>query len=100
MDGKGVARHIDTILGVPEVQAIQWAQGMADDYPIMPHLDFIKYVQSKGRGVIVDLDKHDLDEYMERMSPEHTLLWIATESEEEELDIIRRVTAWSRKKLY
>lgn len=100
VDGKGVARHIDTILGALEVQAIQWAQGMADDYPIMQHLDFIKYVQSKGRGVIVDLDKHDLDEYMERMSPEHTLLWIATESEEEELDIIRRVTAWSSKKLY
>ena len=100
VDGKGVANHIDLILSVPEVQAIQWVQGMADDYPIMQHLDFIKYVQSKGRGVIVDLAKEDLDEYMEKMSPEKTFLWIATESEEEELDIIRRVTEWSRKKIY
>ena len=79
------AKHIDLILGIPEIHAIQWAQGMADDYPIMQHLDFIRYVQSKGRGVIVDLDKRDLNEYMERMSPEHTL---------------RISSAWSRKKLF
>lgn len=51
----------------------------------------------KGGGVIVDLDKEDLDSYMECMSPEKTFLWIATENEEQELDIIRRVEKWSRK---
>lgn len=97
VDGKGVANHIDIILSEPKIQAIQWVQGLGDDYPIMQHLDFIRYVQSKGRGVIVDLDKEDLDSYMECMSPEKTFLWIATENEEQELDIIRRVEKWSRK---
>ena len=97
VDGKGVANHIDIILSEPKIQAIQWVQGLGDDYPIMQHLDFIRYVQSKGRGVIVDLDKDDLDSYMECMSPEKTFLWIATENEEQELDIIRRVEKWSRK---
>jgi hypothetical protein len=96
VDGKGVARHIDVILSVPEVQCIQWVQGMADDYPIMQHLDFIRYVQSRNRGIIVDLAKEDLNEYMEKMSPKNTFLWIATVSEEEEMDIIRRVEKWSR----
>jgi hypothetical protein len=97
VDGKGVAKHIDTILSVPEVQCIQWVQGMADDYPIMQHLDFIRYVQSRNRGIIVDLAKEDLNEYMEKMSPKNTFLWIATTSEAEELDIIKRVEKWSRK---
>jgi hypothetical protein len=97
VDGLGVAKHIDTILSVPEVRCIQWVQGMADDYPIMQHLDFIRYVQSKNRGIIVDLAKEDLDEYMEKMSPKNTFLWIATSSEEEEMDIIKRVTKWSKK---
>lgn len=96
VDGKGVAKHIDTILSVPQIQCIQWVQGVGDDYPIMQHLDFIKYVQSKNRGIIVDLSKEDLDEYMGKMSPENTFLWIATESEEEELYIMKKVEKWSR----
>ena len=97
VDGLGVAKHIDTILSVPEVRCIQWVQGMADDYPIMQHLDFIRYVQSKNRGIIVDLSKEDLNEYMEKMSPKNTFLWIATESEEEEISIMRKVEKWSKK---
>jgi len=31
------------------------------------------------------------------MSPDHTFLWIATNSEEEEYDIMKRVEKWSRK---
>jgi hypothetical protein len=98
VDGKGVANHIDAILSVPEVQCIQWVQGMADDYPIMQHLDFIRYVQSRNRGIIVDLAKEDLDAYMEKMSPKNNFLWIATESEEEEFAIMKKVEKWSRKR--
>ncbi|MCK9410807.1 MAG: hypothetical protein M0Q53_00805 [Prolixibacteraceae bacterium] len=94
VDGKGVANHIDSILGVPQIQAIQWVQGMGDDYPIMQHLDFIRYVQSKKKGIIVDLAKEDLDEYMELMSPNHTFLWIATNCEEEEFEIMKKVEKW------
>ena len=94
VDGKGVANHIDAILSVPEVRCIQWVQGMADDYPIMQHLDFIRYVQSYNRGIIVDLSKDDLDEYMEKMSPKNTFLWVATESEEEEVDIMKKLLKW------
>ena len=94
VDGKGVANHIDTILSVPEVRCIQWVQGMADDYPIMQHLDFIRYVQSHNRGIIVDLSKEDLDEYMEQMSPKNTFLWVATENEEEEIAIMKKLLKW------
>ena len=98
VDGKGVANHIDAILSVPEIQCIQWVQGIGDDYPIMQHLDFIRYIQSKNKGIIVDLSKDDLDEFMERMSPKNIFLWIATQTEEEEINIIRKVKEWSRKK--
>jgi hypothetical protein len=94
VDGKGVANHIDAILSVPEVRCIQWVQGMADDYPIMQHLDFIRYVQSHNRGIIVDLSKDDLDIYMEKMSPKNTFLWVATESEEEENAIMKKLLRW------
>lgn len=98
VDGKGVARHIDSILSVPEVKCIQWVQGVGDDYPIMQHLDFIRYVQSRNRGIIVDLSKNDLDAFMEQIDPKNIFLWIETFSEEEEIQIMKKVEKWSRKR--
>ncbi len=93
-DGKGVANHIDSILSVPEVRAIQWVQGMADEYPIMQHISFIKYIQSKDRSVIVDLDKSDLEQFMNTVSPKGIFLWIATENEDEEKAILKKLLKW------
>lgn len=94
VDGKGVARHLDAILSVPEVHAIQWVQGVGDDYPIMQWVPFIKEIQARA-PVIVDLSKHELDDFMAVMEPEGLFLWIATESEEEELDLLDRISKWT-----
>ena len=93
VDGKGVANHIDSILSVKEVKAIQWVQGMADDYPIMQHIPFIKYLQSKGVSIIVDLDKNDLEAFIKEVSPVGIFLWVAVEDKEEEA-VIRRLLKW------
>lgn len=93
VDGKNVARHLDQILSVPEVHAIQWVQGMGDDYPILQWIPLIKEIQAK-RPVIVDLQKHELEPFIEQMKPEGIFLWIATASEEEELAIIKRLERW------
>ncbi len=99
VDGKGVARHIDMILDVPGVHAIQWVQGVGDDYPIMQWVPFIKKVQARA-PIIIDLHKHDLDAFMEAVEPEGIFLWIATENEEEEHDILKRVARWSGKRVH
>jgi hypothetical protein len=95
VDGKGVAKHIDAILSVPEVHAIQWVQGVGDDYPIMQWVPFIKDLQARNMPVIVDLDKEDLDDFMQAMDPRGLFVWIATESEDEELEILKRVSKWT-----
>ena len=94
VDGRGVAKNIDKILSVPEVHAIQWVQGMGDDYPIMQWVSFIKDLQSRGVPVIVDLSKDDLVAFTAEMDPEGLFLWVATESEEEELEILKHVEQW------
>jgi len=93
VDGKGVAKHLDAILSVPEVHAIQWVQGVGDDYPILQWIPLIKQIQAK-KPVIVDLQKDELESFIEEMEPEGLFLWIATESEEEELAIIKRLEQW------
>ena len=93
VDGKGVANHTDTILGAG-IKAIQWVQGVADDFPVMQHVPYIKYLQSKGASVIVDLDLSDLDAFMQEVSPKGIFLWIGTSNREEEETILKRLLKW------
>ncbi len=95
VDGKRVARHLDAILSVPEVHALQWVQGVGDDQPIMQWTPFLKSLQARKVPVIVDLTKYELDAFMAEMSPEGLLLWVATENEEEELAILKRLEQWT-----
>ena len=95
VDGKGVARHLDAILSVPQVHALQWVQGVGDDLPIMQWLPFLKELQARNVPTIVDLNKVELDVFMAEMKPHGLFLWIATDNEEEELEILNRVAHWA-----
>ena len=93
VDGRGVAKNLDQILSVPEVHAIQWVQGVGDDLPIMQWVPLIQRIQAQ-RPVIVDLNKRELDDFMAAVRPEGIFLWIASESEEEERELLKRVARW------
>jgi hypothetical protein len=93
IDGRGVARHRDMIFSVPEVHAIQWVQGVGDDLPIMQWVPLIKEIQAR-RPVIVDLNKHELDDFMAAVRPEGIFLWVASDDEEEERALLKRVEKW------
>ncbi|MBU3188111.1 hypothetical protein K9O30_00735 [Clostridium bowmanii] len=94
VDGKGVARHLDTILEVKEIQAIQWVQGAGEDTPILQWLPLIKKVQAAGKSVVVDLLKEELEEFIGNIRPDGLLLCITSDSEEEQKQILKRVEKW------
>jgi hypothetical protein len=93
IDGRGVARHRETILSVPEVHAIQWVQGVGDDLPIMQWVPLIKEIQAR-KPIIVDLNKRELDDFMAAVRPEGIFLWVAADDEEEERALLKRVEQW------
>ncbi len=94
MDGKGVAHHVDAILELPNVQAIQWVQGVADDMPIMQWTPLIRKLQAAGKSVVVDLQLNELDPFMDAMRPEGIFICVSTESEAQEHDVLRRLAQW------
>lgn len=94
LDGKGVARHLDKILEVDEIQAIQWVQGPGEDTTILQWLPLIKKIQAAGKSVVVDLSKDELEEFIGNIRPEGLLLCIASDSEEEQKQILKRVEKW------
>ena len=94
VDGKGVARHTDSILMLPNLQGIQWVHGVGDDAPIMQWVPYIKKVQDAGRGILIDITPAELDPIMAALKPDGLYLCIATESEAQELDIIEKTLHW------
>jgi hypothetical protein len=95
LDGKGVARNLDTLLQIDKIQAIQWVQGMGDDQPIMQWIPLIQKVQSSGKAIIVDLQLHELEPFLDAVRPEGVYLWIGTQHEEEEEAILKRLLQWT-----
>jgi hypothetical protein len=56
---------------------------------------FLKELQAKSVPSIVDLNKEELGDFMSVMKPHGLFLWIETESEEEELEILNLVSKWA-----
>ena len=95
LDGKGVANHIDVLLDLPQINAIQWVQGVGNDQPIMQWLPLIKKIQDAGKGVIVDLQLSELEEFISEMSPVGIYLCISESDLDIQKDILDRLMRWS-----
>ncbi len=93
LDGKGVANHIDHLLKISEINAIQWVQGVGDDFPIMQWVPFIKKIQAAGKSVVVDVQVSELESFIREMDPKGLLLCIAAD-EKIQPDIIKRIEKW------
>jgi hypothetical protein len=94
VDGKGVARHLDAILELPNVQALQWVQGVGTDTPIMQWVPLIGRIQAAHKSVVVDLDSSELEDFIAAVRPEGILLTMASQSEDQERAILGRVARW------
>lgn len=96
VDGKGVANHLDIILEMPEINAIQWVQGMGKDTPIMQWVPLIRKIQQSGKSVVIDLKPEELDSFMSEIEPEGIFLCIDAEPEIQN-NIINSVNKWTSK---
>ena len=93
VDGKGVAQHLDVILAQPEIQAIQWVQGLGKDWPILQWVPLLKRILAAGKSVLVDVPIEELDEFMRQMPREGVFLCLGVEGGQE-TEVIKRVERW------
>ena len=93
LDGPGVGKNIDSVLTLPNLQAVQWVQGYGDDAPIMQWLPLIHKIQAAGKSVIVDLQLDELDEFISKTDPTGIMLWIPAEPKDQDA-VLQRVKKW------
>ena len=94
LDGKGVANHIDSILEIEEIHAIQWVQGVGEDKPIMQWIPLIKRIQAAGKGVVVYLELAELEDFIAVMDPKGIYLGISETDIDTQKQVLKRLEKW------
>jgi hypothetical protein len=93
VDGKGVAQHLDVILEQPDIQAIQWVQGVGTDWPILQWVPLLKRVLAAGKALLVDVPPAELEEFIAQMPREGVFLCLGV-PEGEEPAFLKRLERW------
>lgn len=94
LDGCGVAKNIDAILSIPEIDAIQWVQGVGNDQAIGQWKPLIRKIQAAGKSVQVFLQANELADFMSDIKPEGIMLSIPSSGHDEELAMLKQINKW------
>jgi len=94
LDGPGCARHLDNILTIPEIQAVQWVQGAGENEPILQWAPLIKKIQGAGKSVVVNLHYYELRDFIDAVSPRGVFLCVDAETEGQQLTMLQEIEKW------
>jgi len=95
LDGAGCSRHLDDLLELKELQAIQWVQGAGGSEPIMQWTPLIKKIQSAGKSVMVSLKYHEFEPFINAVPPKGVHLSVEAPDEETAEAVVRRAEKWT-----
>ena len=96
LDGPGCARHVDDLLAIKEIQAIQWVQGSGDDWPILQWIPLLKKIQTAGKSLIVTMGRDEFEPFLDAMSPKGIFISTVAEDDEDAKAMIEKVEKWSK----
>ena len=94
LDGAGALQHLDTLLDLPEINAIQWVPG-AGRRDLQQWIPLLQYIQGKGKGVCVKTKPQEVELLMRELEPEGLCMHTQckTETEARELvDLVARLS--------
>jgi hypothetical protein len=94
LDGPGALRHLDSLLAVPEINAIQWVYG-AGQGRASGWLEVYRRCQGAGKGIQLTIELDELTAIMEHLRPEGVWLAVHVRNQDEADAVLRRVTRWT-----
>ena len=94
LDGPNALQHLDSLLEVKEINAMQWVygdgNGRASDW-----MHIYKKCQAAGKGLAITIDVKEVDFFMENLKPEGLWLWVSgTQDSEHAEAIIKKISSW------
>jgi len=94
LDGPDAVRHLDLLLAIPEIQAIQWVPG-AGALPMTRWIPLLKRIQAAGKSLHLSVWPHEIRTLLEELKPEGLMLSTHVSSEAEARDLLERVAKWT-----
>jgi hypothetical protein len=96
LDGPGALKHLDPLLDIPELDAVQWVPGAGNE-GFTKWIPVYKKIREAGKSIqITRIDLNELPILFENFSPEG--IWITTvqgiDSRETADAVLKRIEAW------
>lgn len=87
LDGTVALQHLDLLLSVPEIQAIQWVPGSGHE-AVLQWVPLIQRIQQAGKGVQVLAEAEDIPALLNEVSACGLCLVTTCDSEQEARDLL------------
>jgi hypothetical protein len=95
LDGPGALRHLDALLEIPELNAVQWVFGAGNE-GFTRWVDVYRRIQAAGKGIQVICEAHELDAIMETLSPKGMFLSISGVTDHQMgVDVLGNLQKWT-----
>jgi hypothetical protein len=94
LDGSQALHHLDTILEIGKLGAVQyvWGEGQG---PASKWMDVFRRVQEAGKNLHISIEPWEIDSFVEALRPEGVMLQMRAGSIEEADALIARVSRWT-----
>lgn len=94
-DGIEQIRHLDDLLSIPNLRAIQWTQ-VAGQPPATDYIPELQKIQRAGKRLIIWVNQNQIEPLMENLSSRGLLLLTDAQSREEADEVVRLVSRLTR----
>lgn len=92
LDGPGALKHLDALLAIDKLGAIQWVPG-ANSGPIAQWFPILKRIQAAGKGLQIHIEPRELESVMETLRPEGLCICTGASTIEEADALVQRAKA-------
>jgi hypothetical protein len=96
LDGPGALRHLDAILAIPELNALQWVPGAGNE-DFSRWIEVYRKAQAAGKGIQVICSVHEIDEIIASLNPRAVFLSISgVDHIDTANNILRALERWAK----
>lgn len=88
LDGEKQVIHLDSILSLDRIHAIQWTN-VAGQQAVSHYIDVLKRIQAAGKGLILHVMPQEIEFIMENLSSKGLYLMTYAENQEEACQIVK-----------
>ena len=93
LDGPGALRHLDTLLDIPKLDAIQFVYGDGAK-PASRWIHIFQRIQKTGKNLHISIEPHEVQFFMENLHPEGVMLQTEARSVDEADAILAKIARW------